>query len=448
MEICHKRTNFYKDNKLVRKFGAKCVIIRLFNTVKRENLIDIMKGYSSMNENIESSQKFPMRPVAPLGVIAMNGCEEMGRRVNEYLMNWQVDATSDQKLHSFYGSDKNGFLLEAHCPRFGTGEGKGMIKDTVRGYDLFIICDVGAYQCTYKLYGREVPMTPDEHYADLKRIIAAVSGKAYRINVIMPMLYEGRQHRRTSRESMDCAVMLQELVAMGVSNIITFDAHDPRVQNAIPLSGFESIMPTYQMLKAMCHTYDDLRIDKHHMMVISPDEGALNRNIYYSSAMGVDMGMFYKRRDYSRIVDGRNPIVAHEYLGTPVEGKDVFVADDIISSGESVLDIAENVKARKARRFFAYGTYAIFTNGLAKFDKAYEEGLIDGIFGSNLTYLNPELKNRPWFHEVDVSKYIAYFISALNHDASISSLLDPHAKIDALLQKRALEKAKIIDEQL
>lgn len=448
MEICHKRTNFYKDNKLVRKFDAKCVIIRLFNTVKRENLIDIMKGYSSMNENIESSQKFPMRPVAPLGVIAMNGCEEMGRRVNEYLMNWQVDATSDQKLHSFYGSDKNGFLLEAHCPRFGTGEGKGMIKDTVRGYDLFIICDVGAYQCTYKLYGREVPMTPDEHYADLKRIIAAVSGKAYRINVIMPMLYEGRQHRRTSRESMDCAVMLQELVAMGVSNIITFDAHDPRVQNAIPLSGFESIMPTYQMLKAMCHTYDDLRIDKHHMMVISPDEGALNRNIYYSSAMGVDMGMFYKRRDYSRIVDGRNPIVAHEYLGTPVEGKDVFVADDIISSGESVLDIAENVKARKARRFFAYGTYAIFTNGLAKFDKAYEEGLIDGIFGSNLTYLNPELKNRPWFHEVDVSKYIAYFISALNHDASISSLLDPHAKIDALLQKRALEKAKIIDEQL
>lgn len=427
---------------------AKYVIIKLFDSVNQVELIDTVKGFSSMNENIESSQKFPMRPVAPLGVIAMNGCEEMGRKVNEFLKNWQVDASSDQKLHSFYGSDKDGFLLEAHCPRFGTGEGKGMIKDTVRGYDLFIICDVGAYQCTYKLYGHDIPMTPDEHYADLKRIIAAVSGKAYRINVIMPMLYEGRQHRRTSRESMDCAVMLQELVAMGVSNIITFDAHDPRVQNAIPLSGFESIMPTYQMLKAMCHTYDDLRIDKHHMMVISPDEGALNRNIYYSSAMGVDMGMFYKRRDYSRIVDGRNPIVAHEYLGTPVEGKDVFVADDIISSGESVLDIAENVKARKARRFFAYGTYAIFTNGLAKFDKAYEEGLIDGIFGSNLTYLNPELKNRPWFHEVDVSKYIAYFISALNHDASISSLLDPHAKIDALLQKRALEKAKIIDEQL
>ena len=437
MEICHKRTNFYKDNKLVRKFGAKCVIIRLFNTVKRENLIDIMKGYSSMNENIESSQKFPMRPVAPLGVIAMNGCEEMGRRVNEYLMNWQVDATSDQKLHSFYGSDKNGFLLEAHCPRFGTGEGKGMIKDTVRGYDLFIICDVGAYQCTYKLYGREVPMTPDEHYADLKRIIAAVSGKAYRINVIMPMLYEGRQHRRTSRESMDCAVMLQELVAMGVSNIITFDAHDPRVQNAIPLSGFESIMPTYQMLKAMCHTYDDLRIDKHHMMVISPDEGALNRNIYYSSAMGVDMGMFYKRRDYTRVVNGRNPIVAHEYLGESVEGKTVFIADDIIASGESMLEVASNLKERGAARIIANATFPLFTSGLAKFDQAVAEGKLTYVVGTNLTYRTPELLTRDWYVDVDVSKYAAYFVVALNHDMSVSSIIDPLKKIEALLAKRA-----------
>ena len=436
MEICHKRTNFYKDNKLVRKFDAKCVIIGLFNTVKRENLIDIMKGYSSMNENIESSQKFPMRPVAPLGVIAMNGCEEMGRRVNEYLMNWQVDATSDQKLHSFYGSDKNGFLLEAHCPRFGTGEGKGMIKDTVRGYDLFIICDVGAYQCTYKLYGREIPMTPDEHYADLKRIIAAVSGKAYRINVIMPMLYEGRQHRRTSRESMDCAVMLQELVAMGVSNIITFDAHDPRVQNAIPLSGFESIMPTYQMLKAMCHTYDDLRIDKHHMMVISPDEGALNRNIYYSSAMGVDMGMFYKRRDYTRVVNGRNPIVAHEYLGDSVEGKTVFIADDIIASGESMLEVASNLKARGAKRIIADATFPLFTIGLDKFDKAVEEGTLDYVVGTNLTYRKPELLTRDWYVDVDVSKYAAYFIVALNHDMSVSSIIDPIKKIEALLASR------------
>ena len=436
MEICHKRTNFYKDNKLVRKFGAKCVIIKLFNTVKRENLIDIMKGYSSMNENIESSQKFPMRPVAPLGVIAMNGCEEMGRRVNEYLMNWQVDATSDQKLHSFYGSDKNGFLLEAHCPRFGTGEGKGMIKDTVRGYDLFIICDVGAYQCTYKLYGREVPMTPDEHYADLKRIIAAVSGKAYRINVIMPMLYEGRQHRRTSRESMDCAVMLQELVAMGVSNIITFDAHDPRVQNAIPLSGFESIMPTYQMLKAMCHTYDDLRIDKHHMMVISPDEGALNRNIYYSSAMGVDMGMFYKRRDYTRVVNGRNPIVAHEYLGDSVEGKTVFIADDIIASGESMLEVAGNLKERGAARIIANATFPLFTSGLKKFDQAVADGKLDYVVGTNLTYRQPELLTRDWYVDVDVSKYAAYFVVALNHDMSVSSIIDPIKKIEALLAKR------------
>ena len=415
---------------------AKYVIIKLFDSVNQVELIDTVKGFSSMNENIESSQKFPMRPVAPLGVIAMNGCEEMGRKVNEFLKNWQVDASSDQKLHSFYGSDKDGFLLEAHCPRFGTGEGKGMIKDTVRGYDLFIICDVGAYQCTYKLYGHDVPMTPDEHYADLKRIIAAVSGKAYRINVIMPMLYEGRQHRRTSRESMDCAVMLQELVAMGVSNIITFDAHDPRVQNAIPLSGFESIMPTYQMLKAMCHTYDDLRIDKHHMMVISPDEGALNRNIYYSSAMGVDMGMFYKRRDYTRVVNGRNPIVAHEYLGESVEGKTVFIADDIIASGESMLEVASNLKERGAANIIANATFPLFTSGLEKFDKAVANGTLTYVVGTNLTYRMPELLTRDWYVDVDVSKYAAYFVVALNHDMSVSSIIDPLKKIENLLANR------------
>lgn len=435
MEICHKRTNFYKDNKLVRKFGAKCVIIRLFNTVKRENLIDIMKGYSSMNENIESSQKFPMRPVAPLGVIAMNGCEEMGRRVNEYLMNWQVDATSDQKLHSFYGSDKNGFLLEAHCPRFGTGEGKGMIKDTVRGYDLFIICDVGAYQCTYKLYGREVPMTPDEHYADLKRIIAAVSGKAYRINVIMPMLYEGRQHRRTSRESMDCAVMLQELVAMGVSNIITFDAHDPRVQNAIPRSGFENVHPTYQMLKALLRKLPDLKIDRDHMMCISPDEGAANRNIYYATMLGLDMGLFYKRRDYSVVVNGRNPIVAHEYMGESVEGKDVLIADDILATGDSMLDLARELKRRKCGRIFMATTFAMFTNGIEVFNQAYKEGLFDYILATNLNYLRPELRQQPWFIEVDMSKYIALIIATLNHDRSISPLLNPMQRIQNLLAR-------------
>ena len=387
----------------------------------------------SENINTEASQKFPMMPVAPLGIIAMRGCEEMGKAVNDYLTKWQVDNSTDEKLHSFYGSEANGFLIRANCPRFGTGEGKGMLLDSVRGYDLYIICDVGAYQCTYKLYGRDVPMTPDEHYADLKRIIAAVSGKAKRINVIMPMLYEGRQHRRTARESMDCALMLQELVSMGVANIITFDAHDPRVQNAIPLNGFESIMPTYQMLKAMCATYDDLQIDKDHMMVVSPDEGAIGRNIYYSSAMGVNLGMFYKRRDYTRVVNGRNPIVAHEYMGVDVEGKDVFVADDIIASGDSMLDLAYNLKRRGAKRVFAGATFAFFTSGLEAFNKAYEEGAIDHVFATNLTYATPELLQAPWFTQADMSKYMAFVIATLNHDQSLSYLLDPWTRIEKLL---------------
>ena len=390
-----------------------------------------------MNENMnaESRAKFPMMPVGPLGVIAMRGCEEMGKAVNDYLTNWQVDNSTDEMLHSFYGSEANGFLIHANCPRFGTGEGKGMLLDSVRGYDLYIICDVGAYQCTYKLYGKEIPMTPDEHYADLKRIIAAASGKAKRINVIMPMLYEGRQHRRTARESMDCALMLQELVAMGVSNIITFDAHDPRVQNAIPLSGFESIMPTYQMLKAMTHTYDDLKMDKEHMMVVSPDEGAIGRNIYYSSAMGVNLGMFYKRRDYTRVVNGRNPIVAHEYMGVDVTDKDVFVADDIIASGDSILDLAYNLKKRGAKRVFAGATFAFFTSGLDAFNKAYEEGVIDHVFATNLTYASPEALAAPWFTQADMSKYMAFVIATLNHDQSISYLLDPWKRIEKLLSK-------------
>ena len=308
--------------------------------------------------------------------------------------------------------------------------------------------DVGNYSLTYNYFGQENRMSPDDHYQDLKRLIQAASGKAHRMNVVMPLLYGGRQHRRSYRESLDCAYMLQELQHMGVSNLLTFDAHDPRVQNAVPVMGFDNLMPEYQVLKKLFKDFPDLSTDKNDFMIVSPDEGALNRNMHYASVLGVELGMFYKRRDYSRIVDGRNPIVAHEYLGASVEGKDVFVADDIISSGESVLDIAENVKDRRANRFFAYATYAIFTNGLEKFDKAYEQGLIDGIFGSNLTYLKPELRNRPWFHEVDVSKYIAYFISALNHDVSISSLLDPHSKIEALLKKRALERAKYADEQL
>lgn len=376
--------------------------------------------------------------VAPLGIISLAGAQELSKKVEAHLVRWAKLA----------GLDYDTFLIESSCPRFSSGDGKGMIKSTVRGYDLFFIVDVGNYSLTYNYFGQENHMSPDDHYQDLKRLIQAASGKAHRVNVVMPLLYGGRQHRRSYRESLDCAYMLQELQHMGVSNLLTFDAHDPRVQNAVPVMGFDNLMPEYQVLKKLFKDFPDLSTDKNDFMIVSPDEGALNRNMYYASVLGVELGMFYKRRDYSRIVDGRNPIVAHEYLGASVEGKDVFVADDIISSGESVLDIAENVKDRRANRFFAYATYAIFTNGLEKFDKAYEQGLIDGIFGSNLTYLKPELRNRPWFHEVDVSKYIAYFISALNHDVSISSLLDPHSKIEALLKKRALERAKYADEQL
>ena len=376
--------------------------------------------------------------VAPLGIISLAGAQELSKKVEAHLVRWAKLA----------GLDYDTFLIESSCPRFSSGDGKGMINSTVRRHDLFFIVDVGNYSLTYNYFGQENRMSPDDHYQDLKRLIQAASGKAHRVNVVMPLLYGGRQHRRSYRESLDCAYMLQELQHMGVSNLLTFDAHDPRVQNAVPVMGFDNLMPTYQVLKKLFKDFPDLSTDKNDFMIVSPDEGALNRNMHYASVLGVELGMFYKRRDYSRIVDGRNPIVAHEYLGASVEGKDVFVADDIISSGESVLDIAENVKERRANRFFAYATYAIFTNGLEKFDKAYEQGLIDGIFGSNLTYLKPELRNRPWFHEVDVSKYIAYFISALNHDVSISSLLDPHSKIEALLKKRALERAKYADEQL
>lgn len=291
-------------------------------------------------------------------------------------------------------------------------------------------------------------MSPDDHFQDLKRLIQAASGKAHRINVIMPLLYGGRQHRRSYRESLDCAFALQELQNMGVSNVLTFDAHDPRVQNAVPLMGFDNLMPSYQVLKKMFRSFPDLSTDREDFMVVSPDEGALDRNMYYASVLGVELGMFYKRRDYSRVVDGRNPIIAHEYLGSDVAGKDAFISDDIISSGESMLDIAYNLKARNAKRIFTYATYAIFTNGLASFDKAYQEGFIDGVFGSNLTYLSEELKNRPWFYEVDVSKYIAYFISALNHDMSISALIDSHKKIDTLLEKRKEERSKYQDTQL
>ena len=363
--------------------------------------------------------------VAPLGIVPLAGARELSEKVEAHLVRWAKRA----------GMDVDTFIIENSCPRFSSGDSKGLIKSTVRGYDLFFVVDVGNYSLTYNYFGNENHMSPDDHYQDLKRLIQAASGKAHRVNVVMPLLYGGRQHRRSYRESLDCAYMLQELQQMGVSNVLTFDAHDPRVQNAVPVMGFDNLMPTYQVLKKLFKDFPDLSTDKKDFMIVSPDEGALNRNMYYASVLGVDMGMFYKRRDYSQVVNGRNPIVAHEYLGESVEGKDVFVADDIISSGESMLDIAYALKKQGAKRIFANATYAIFTNGLDSFDKAYADGMIAGVFGSNLTYRTPALLRRPWFHEVDVSKYIAYFIAALNHDLSVSAIIDPHEKIKALLER-------------
>lgn len=367
--------------------------------------------------------------VAPLGLIAMKGAEELGNKLNDYLVTWAHKG----------GYDVDTFLIESECPRFSSGDGKGLIKSTVRGKDLFIIVDVGNYNVKYQMYDQMNAMSPDDHYQDLKRLIQAASGKAHRINVIMPILYGGRQHRRNYRESLDCACALQELYQMGVSNILTVDAHDPRVHNAIPLMGFDNMMPSYQVLKAMFKTIPHLKTTPDEFMVISPDEGALNRNMYYASMLGVPMGMFYKRRDYAKIINGHNPIVAHEYLGNSVEGKDVFIADDIISSGESMLDIAYALKERKARRVFCYATYGLFVNGLEKFDKANEDGYIDAVFSTNLTYRTDALLSRKWFHEVDCSKYISYFIASLNHDVSIGNVIDSNAKIKALLERRNKE---------
>ena len=367
----------------------------------------------------------PQTRVAPLGVIALEGATELGNKIDHYLVEWSKEG----------GYDTDSFLIENQCPRFASGDGKGLIRSTVRGNDLFIIVDVGNYNCKYKMFGNENSMSPDDHYQDLKRVIQAAGGKAHRINVIMPILYGGRQHRRNYRESLDCACALQELQSMGVSNILTFDAHDPRVHNAIPLMGFDNVMPTYQVLKAMFREIKNIHITKDNFMIVSPDEGALNRNMYYASVLGVELGMFYKRRDYSKIINGRNPIIAHEYLGNSVEGMDVFIADDIISSGESVLDIAYALKEKKANKIYAYATYGLFTDGFEKFDKAYNDGYIDGILGTNLTYRSDELLKKEWFMEVDVSKYIAYFIAAINHDVSISTVIDPHEKIHQLLKK-------------
>ena len=392
-----------------------------------------------------NSETFLSNPVGPLGLIAMPGTEELGAMINQWLMKWRshTDVTADVAgMDATPGVGRHDFLIKVSCPRFGNGEGKGLIKESVRGLDLYILCDIGAYNMTYKMYGQDVPMSPDDHFMDLKRIIAAIGGKAKRISVIMPMLYEGRQHRRASRESLDCALALQELDRMGVSNIITFDAHDPRVQNAIPASGFESVMPSHQIFKALLKKEKELRLDKEHMMIVSPDEGALDRNIFYASVLGLDMGMFYKRRDYTRIVNGRNPIIAHEYLGDNVEGKDIFVADDIISSGDSVIDLARELKKRKANRIFAAATFALFTNGLEMYNKAYEDGLIDGVISTNLTYCTPELKKAPWFIQADMSKYISYIIATLNHDRSLSKLLNPSDRLHRLKDKYLAAQAE------
>ena len=378
--------------------------------------------------------------VAPLGIIAMDGCSELGKKVNDYLVKWEKEPeNADQVLLTHPGYQNDGFLLDADCPRFSSGEGKGVIRQSVRGYDLYILCDVTNYSKTYRMYGMEVPMSPDDYYQDLKRIIAAEGKKAKRVSVVMPYLYEGRQHRRAARESLDCAMMLQELTALGIDNIITFDAHDPRVQNAIPHSGFENVMPYYQMLKALLRKLPDLRIDRDHMMIVSPDEGAAGRNIYYATMLGLDMGLFYKRRDYSVVVNGRNPIVAHEYMGDSVEGKDVFVADDIIASGDSMLDLAYNLKKRGAKRVFAGATFAFFTSGLEAFNKAYEEGMIDHVFATNLTYTAQEVLDAPWFSQADMSKYMAFVIATLNHDQSLAYLLDPWKRIEKLLTRYRAE---------
>jgi len=364
-----------------------------------------------------------------LGLIALPGSEELTAKIDRYLVQWAAMGPEARDT----------FVLRAECPRFQTGDAKGLIHDSVRGLDIYIIADVYNYSCTYPLFGLENHMSPDDHFANLTRLIQAMGGKAETITVVMPQLYGGRQHRRAARESLDCACALQELQAMGVDNIVTFDAHDNRVQNAVPLMGFDNFMPHYQVLKRLFRTFPDISPRKEEFMVVSPDEGAMSRNLYYSSVLGVNLGMFYKRRDYSRVVNGRNPIVAHEYLGESVEGKSILVADDIIASGESMLDIAKFMHQRKAARFFATATYALFTSGFEAFDKAYAEGMIDGVFGTNLTYVSPELKDRPWFHEVDCSKYIAYIVASLNHDVSVSVLLDPHERIMKLLREYGIE---------
>ena len=374
-------------------------------------------------------------PVGALGLIPITGCEELGEQVNKFLVKWRKES-ENQHLGDvvFNGYVRDNYIINTKVPRFGSGEAKGIITESVRGKDLYLMVDVLNYNVTYSLTGNVNHMSPDDHFQNLKRVIAAIGGKSRRINIIMPFLYESRQHKRSGRESLDCALALQELVRMGVDNIITFDAHDPRVQNAIPLNGFETVSPTYQFIKSLLGTVKDLQIDSDHMMAISPDEGGTHRAIYLANVLGLDMGMFYKRRDYTKIVDGRNPIVAHEFLGSSVEGKDVIILDDMISSGDSIIEVATELKRRKANRIFAAATFGLFTNGMDRFDKAYEDGLIHGILTTNLIYRTPELLSKPYYIDCDMSKYIALLIDTLNHDGSISTLLSPDERIQHVLQ--------------
>ena len=374
-------------------------------------------------------------PVGKLGIIPLQSCTSLGDKVNQYLVKWRKERNLNDNNFVFNGYERDSYIIDSCCPRFASGEAKGTINESVRGKDLYVMVDVTNYNITYSLCGMTNHMSPDDHFSDLKRIIAAVAGKGKRITVIMPFLYEGRQHRRSGRESLDCAVALHELVNMGVDNIITFDAHDPRVQNSIPLNGFETVSAAYQFVKGLLRNEKDLQIDSDHLMMISPDEGGMNRAVYLANILGLDVGMFYKRRDYSKVVNGRNPIVAHEFLGSSVEGKDVFIIDDMISSGESMIDVATELKRRKARKVFCAATFGLFTSGFDKFDEAYEKGIIDRVLTTNLTYQTPELLTKPYYINCDMSKYIALIIDTLNHDASISSLLDPVGRIQRCVDK-------------
>lgn len=382
------------------------------------------------------SSKLINVPVGKLGIIPLESCRELGAKVDSYIAKWRRDRRNEHKDSiTFTGYQKDTYIVNSQCPRFGSGEAKGTLKESVRGDDVYLLVDVMNHNIEYKICGVPNKMSPDDHYSDLKRVIAAIGGKASRVTVIMPFLYESRQHKRSSRESLDCAIALQELVSMGVDNIITFDAHDPRVQNAIPLNGFENIMPTYQFIKTLLRSTSDLKLDKDNMMVISPDEGAMNRAIYFANHLGVDVGMFYKRRDYTTVVNGKNPIVAHEFLGDSVSGKDVIVVDDMIASGESMLDVARQLKDRGAKRVFALATFGLFTSGLEIFDEANKCGIIERVITTNVTYQNPDLFTRPWYGSADLSKYIATLIDHLNHNASISGLLDQSERIQARIKE-------------